>query len=72
MAKKQQRERKFYITLEVEMDSCYDYDENEARKICMRIADEPNRHGKNDKYYVQSIRPVSIIDEKGGMLWNLR
>lgn len=68
MANKKQS-RKFYITLEVEIDYCYDYDENEAKKMLNRIANSTERRGKGDKYYVQHIGTVSIVDEKGGMLW---
>ena len=68
MAKKQKTERKFYITLEVEMDYIYDYDESEAQQMLHRIANSVDRNNKNDKYYVQHIGTVSIIDEKGGML----
>lgn len=69
MAKKQKTERKFYITLEVDMDYIYDYDESEAQQMLHRIANSVERNNKNDKYYVQHISTVSIIDEKGGMLW---
>ena len=69
MAKKQQIRRKFYITLEVEMDYIYDYDESEAKQMLYRIANSVERNNKNDKYFVQHIGTVSIIDEKGGMLW---
>lgn len=72
MAKKQKTERKFYITLEVEMDYIYDYDESEAQQMLHRIANSVEYRGKNDKYFVQHISTVSIIDEKGGMLWTRR
>ena len=69
MAKKQKIERKFYITLEVELDGCYDFDKSEAQQMLHRIANSAERNNKNDKYFVQRINTVSIIDEKGGMLW---
>jgi len=72
MANKKQIRRKFYITLEVEIDCCYDYDENEAKKMLNRIANSTERNGVDDKYYVQHIGTVSIVDEKGGMLWARR
>lgn len=68
MANKKQIRRKFYITLEVEID-CYDYDENEAKKVLGRIAYSIKRNDVDDKCYVQHIGAVSIIDEKVGMLW---
>ena len=51
------------------MDYIYDYDESEAQQMLHRIANSVERNNKNDKYYVQHISTVSIIDEKGGMLW---
>lgn len=69
MAKKQQIRRKFYITLEVEMDYIYDYDESKAQQMLHRIANSVDCNNKNDEYFVQHINTVSIIDEKGGMLW---
>lgn len=72
MAKKQQIRRKFYITLEVDMDYIYDYDESEAQQMLHRIANSVEYRSKYDKYYVQRISTVSIVDEKGGMLWARR
>ena len=72
MAKKLIIEKKFYITLEVDMDYIYDYDESEAKQMLHRIANSVEYRGKDDKYYVQRISTVSIVDEKGGMLWARR
>jgi len=72
MAKKLKIERKFYITLEVDMDYIYDYDEIEAKQMLHRIANSVEYRSKDDKYYVQRISTVSIVDEKGGMLWARR
>lgn len=69
MAKKQQIRRKFYITLEVDMDQCHDYNESDAQQMLHRIANSVEQNNKKDKYFVQSIKTVSIIDEKGGILW---
>lgn len=71
MAKKQIR-RKFYITLEVEVDGCYNYNESDAQQMLCRIANSVDYHGKDDKYLVQNIYTLSIVDEKGGMLWARR